>query len=190
MRLRGDKNSEIYADRIIGYRCNWIGCHYISNTRELLISHINFVHLRQRPFSCNKCDLKFTADYYLRKHKRTVHSIDSKLLKCDRNHCQFKTKSENGLKIHNLKHKRSKRITADSEGSDNWCQTIVSDGKIESNNKEYSSKSLTDLNLKQLSLLLKQNNYITEVDERNELISGKVLIRNSLLSIMCLKKRF
>ncbi len=75
MRLKGDKKTDIYAEKIIGYRCDWKGCHYISPKKVQIMTHLNCRHLKQKPFGCDNCKQSFISNHLLLQHKKIVHKV-------------------------------------------------------------------------------------------------------------------
>lgn len=121
-----EKSEDCYETGcIVGYRCNWTECEFITAKRDHVYSHIKYKHTNERPFSCNKCEKKFAVKRYLDKHKTYIHGDGlSHKLKCDWSQCHYETYLSNNLNTHYLRHKKIKQFKCDQNGCDASFTTI------------------------------------------------------------------
>ncbi|UXI20532.1 hypothetical protein NH340_JMT06475 [Sarcoptes scabiei] len=103
-KIRDSENKYIIAlqkdVKIVGYRCDWPDCEFLTCRKYVMVNHINGKHTNQRPYSCDMCNFTFVKRYFLKAHMYKVHkrrmSLDDKkdendenslnLNKCDFNH--------------------------------------------------------------------------------------------------------
>lgn len=68
--------------KIVGYRCDWPECEFLTCRKYVMVNHINGKHTNQRPYSCPLCNFNFVKRYFLKAHMHKVHkrriSIDGK----------------------------------------------------------------------------------------------------------------
>ncbi|KAJ6221908.1 hypothetical protein RDWZM_000453 [Blomia tropicalis] len=85
-KVRDSENKYIIAlqknMKIVGYRCDWPECEFLTCRKYVMVNHINGKHTNQRPYSCPLCNFNFVKRYFLKAHMHKVHkrriSIDGK----------------------------------------------------------------------------------------------------------------
>lgn len=61
--------------KIVGYRCDWPECEFLTCRKYVMVNHINGKHTNQRPYSCSMCNFNFVKRYFLKAHMHKVHKI-------------------------------------------------------------------------------------------------------------------
>lgn len=59
--------------KIVGYRCDWPECEFLTCRKYVMVNHINGKHTNQRPYSCPLCNFNFVKRYFLKAHMHKVH---------------------------------------------------------------------------------------------------------------------
>lgn len=59
--------------KIVGYRCDWPECEFLTCRKYVMVNHINGKHTNQRPYSCDMCNFTFVKRYFLKAHMHKVH---------------------------------------------------------------------------------------------------------------------
>lgn len=62
--------------KIVGYRCDWPECEFLTCRKYVMVNHINGKHTNQRPFPCPMCSFSFVKRYFLKAHLHKVHKQD------------------------------------------------------------------------------------------------------------------
>ncbi|OTF81505.1 hypothetical protein BLA29_002737 [Euroglyphus maynei] len=76
-KIRDSENKYIIAlqkdMKIVGYRCDWPECEFLTCRKYVMVNHINGKHTNQRPYSCDLCNFTFVKRYFLKAHMYKVH---------------------------------------------------------------------------------------------------------------------
>ncbi|KAH7636511.1 hypothetical protein HUG17_10481 [Dermatophagoides farinae] len=76
-KIRDNENKYIIAlqkdMKIVGYRCDWPECEFLTCRKYVMVNHINGKHTNQRPYSCDMCNFTFVKRYFLKAHMYKVH---------------------------------------------------------------------------------------------------------------------
>ncbi|KAH9527708.1 hypothetical protein DERF_001717 [Dermatophagoides farinae] len=59
--------------KIVGYRCDWPECEFLTCRKYVMVNHINGKHTNQRPYSCDMRNFTFVKRYFLKAHMYKVH---------------------------------------------------------------------------------------------------------------------
>jgi uncharacterized Zn-finger protein len=104
---------------ILGYRCHWSECDFIDHQRLKVKEHFIARHTNEQPFSCDKCDAKFSVHRNLASHLENSHTYGLiKKFKCEWIGCQFQTNFREKLNIHYLRHKNIRSFECDFDNCD------------------------------------------------------------------------
>ncbi|CAG2103306.1 unnamed protein product [Medioppia subpectinata] len=88
------------AQWIVGYRCNYNDCEFVSHDRNITRDHIVVLHTRDEPFVCDFCNKAF-AMRDLEKHQKSSHADNQRLLiRCRFAGCHYWTGSKEKLILH------------------------------------------------------------------------------------------
>ena len=87
-----DLQNHIKNNHKILNQLNCMSCDFQTNQKELLKSHVNFKHTKEKDrevVNCDKCPMEFMTLWTLRNHNRDVHGPKEECIFFKQNRCKF-----------------------------------------------------------------------------------------------------
>ena len=137
--------------KIVGYRCDWPECEFLTCRKYVMVNHINGKHTNQRPYSCDMCNFTFVKRYFLKAHMYKVHkrrmSLDDR-------------KDQHDTDIHN--------DDCSSSYDDSNAAIIINNSSSNNKRDHQNHDSFND----SLGLLVNNNNKKFKIDPQSTMINN------------------